>query len=136
MNANQSSLARQAVGFLAGGILAAITAGVIFVAFFPLPKEHDPRNHTGEAFIMTVLVMFFCGGFIGRRGFSAEALSDFLPSVIGTYIVVVVLPLFAGLSFSELAPFLGFASAGVVASVMGSLLLLRWFPMRSPNVEG
>jgi hypothetical protein len=136
VNTNQSSLARDAFGFLAGAILAAVAAGLIFVAFFPLPKEHDPRNHTGEAFIMTVLVMFFCGGFIGRRGFSAEALSDLLPSVIGTYVVVVVLPLVAGLSFSELAPFLGFASAGVVASVVGSLLLLRWFPTESPNVEG
>ena len=116
--------------------MAPIAAGFIFVAFFPLPKEHDPRNHTGEAFMMTVLVMFFCGGFIGRRGFSAEALSDFLPSIIGTYVVVVVLPLFAGLSFSELAPFLGFASAGIIASVLGSLLLLRWFPPKSPNVEG
>jgi hypothetical protein len=136
VNTNQSSLARDAVGFLAGAVLAAVAAGLIFVAFFPLPKEHDPRNHTGEAFMMTVLVMFFCGGFIGRRGFSAEALSDLLPSVIGTYVVVVVLPLIAGLSFIELAPFLGFASAGVAASVAGSLLLLRWFPPKSPNVEG
>jgi hypothetical protein len=135
VNTNQS-FARDAVGFLAGSILAAVAAGLIFVAFFPLPKENDPRNHTGEAFMMTVLVMFFCGGFIGRRGFSAEALSDFLPSVIGTYVVVLVLPLVAGLSFSEIVPFLGFASAGVVASVVGSLLLLRWFPTESSNVEG
>ena len=136
MNTNQSSLARDTVGFLVGAILAAVAAGLVFVTFFPLPKEQDPRNHTGEAFMMTVLVMFFCGGFIGRRGFSAEALSDFLPSVIGTYVAVVILPLFAGLSFRELLPFLGFASAGVAASVAGSLLLLRWFPPKSPNVEG
>jgi hypothetical protein len=135
VNTSQSSIARDTAGFLAGAILAAVAAGLIFVAFFPLPKESDPRNHTGEAFMMTVLVMFFCGGFIGRRGFSAEALSDLLPSVIGTYVVVVLLPLFAGLSFRELLPFLGFASTGVAASVAGSLLLLRWFPTKSPNVD-
>jgi drug/metabolite transporter (DMT)-like permease len=136
MNFNRSSLGRDAVGFFAGALLAAIAAGLVFVAFFPLPKEHDPRNHTGEAFMMTVLVMFFCGGFVGRCGFSAEALSDLLPSVIGTYVVVVLLPLVAGLSFGEIMPFLGFASAGIAASVAGSLLLLRRFPLEAPNAEG
>jgi len=133
VNINRSSLARDAVGFLLGGILAAIGAGLIFVAFFPLPKEQNPRNHTGEAFAITVLVMFLCGGFIGRRGFSAEALSDLLPPVIGTYVAVILLALTAGLGFSELAPLVGFVSAGVVASAVGSLLLMRWFPPKSPN---
>ena len=128
---NRSSLARDAAGFLLGGVLAAVAAGLIFVAFFPLPKEHNPRNHTGEAFIMTVLVMFFCGGLIGRRGFSAEAFSDLFPSITGTYITVVVLSLIAGLDFGELAPLVGFASAGVVASAVGSLLLMRWFPPKA-----
>ncbi len=82
---------------------------------------------------MTVGVMFFCGGFIGRRGFSAEALSDLVPSVVGTYVIAVLFPLIAGLSFGELAPLVGFASAGVVASAFGSLLLMRWFPPQTPH---
>ena len=133
MNTNRPSLARDTAGFLLGGMLAAVAAGLVFVAFFPLPKEHNPRNHTGEAFMMTVLVMFFCGGFIGRRGFSAEALTDLLPSVIGTFVAVVLLSLTAGLDFGELAPLVGFASAGVVASAVGSLLLMRWFPPKTPH---
>jgi len=135
VNTNQSSLARAAAGFLFGGILAAVAAGLVFVAFFPLPKEHDPRNHTSEAFGMTALVMFFCGGFIGRRGFSAEALSDLLPSVIGTFVTVVLLSLTAGLDFGELAPLVGFAATGVVASAVGSLLLMRWFPPKPPHYD-
>jgi hypothetical protein len=131
---NPSSFARDASGFFAGGILAAIAAGLLFVAFNPLPKEYNPHNHIREAFIMTVLVMFFCGGFIGRSGFSAEAWSDFVPSVMGTCIVVFVLPLIAGLSIIELAPFLGFASAGVAASLIASLLFLKWFPMDLQDV--
>jgi hypothetical protein len=135
VDTNRPSLARDTAGFFLGGILAAVTAGLAFVAFFPLPKEHDPRNHTGEAFIMTVLVMFFCGGFIGRRGFSAEALSDLLPSVIGTFVTVILLSLVAGLDFGELAPLVGFASAGIVASAGGSLLLMRWFPPKTPHYD-
>lgn len=133
VDTNPPSLARDAAGFLLGGILAAVAAGLIFVMFIPLPKEHNPQNHTGEVFIMTALVMFFCGGFIGRRGFSAEAFSDLLPSVIGTYVAVVLLSVVAGLDFSEFAPLVGFASAGVVASAVGSLLLSRWFRPKPPN---
>jgi small-conductance mechanosensitive channel len=133
VNTNRLSLARDAAGFFLGGILAVIAAGLVFVAFFPLPRDHNPRDHTGEAFMMTVLVMFFCGGFVGRRGFRAEALSDLMPSVIGTFVVVILLSLFAGLDVGELAPLLGFASAGVVASAVGSLLLMRWFPPKTPH---
>ena len=82
---------------------------------------------------MTILVMFFCGGFIGRRGFSAEALSDLIPSVIGTFVTVVLLSLTAGLDLGELAALVGFASAGVVASAVGSLRLMRWFPPNTPH---
>ena len=111
--------------------MAAVAAGLVFVAFFPLPAEHNPQNHTGEAFAMTVGVMFFCGGFIGRRGFSAEAVSDLVPSVVGTYAVAILFPLIAGLGLGELAPLVGFASAGVMASAAGSLLLMRWFPSKA-----
>jgi hypothetical protein len=135
VDTKQSSLGRGTVGFLAGGILAAAAAGLIFVAFFPLPKDHNPRNHTGEAFAMLIFVMFSCGGFIGRRGFSAEALSDLLPSTIGTFVVVVLLSLLAGLSFGELAPLVGFTLVGVAASALGSLALRMWFPPKNPSPD-
>ncbi len=135
MNIREPSFFRNALGFITGAILAAVAAGLIFVAFVPLGNIRDGRNHAPEAFMLTVLVMFFCGGFIGRRGFSAEALSDLLPSVIGTYAVVVALPLFAGLSIGEALPFVAFASAGVAASIIGSLALLRLFPMRSSTLR-
>ena len=87
-----------------------------------------------------MLVMFFCGGLIGRRGFIAESLSDFLPSVIGTYVVVGSLGLLAGLSFSEIAPMLGFTSVGVLASTVISFSYCDVFrqkfnlQMRAPHL--
>jgi hypothetical protein len=127
---------RDALGFIAGGVLAAASAGLIFVVFIPLGDIYDGRNHVPEAFMLTVLVMFFCGGFIGRRGFSAEARSDFLPSIIGTYVAVLGLPLLAGLSLGEALPFVGFASVGVVSAVAASVIFLKWFPLESPHEEG
>lgn len=81
--------------------------------------------------MLLMLVMFFCGGFVGRRGFNAESLSDFLPSVIGTYVVVTCLGLLAGLSLQELAPMIGFTSVGILASIVSSLILLRRFPPKT-----
>jgi hypothetical protein len=133
MNIRQPSLLRDALGFTVGGLLAAVFAGLAFVAFVPLGDVHDGRNHAPEAFMLTVLVMLICGGFIGRRGFSAEALSDFLPSIAGTYLAVFGLPLLAGLSLTEALPFAGFASVGVVASVAASLLFLKFVPVQLPD---
>ena len=136
MNIRQPSFLRDLIGFIAGGILAAVSAGLVFVAFVPLGDIRDGRNHVPEAFMLTVLVMFVCGGFIGRRGFSAEGRSDFYPSIIGTYVAVLGLPLLAGLSFIEALPFVGFASAGVVAAVVASLAFLAWFPIEVPHEQG
>lgn len=136
MNIRQPSLIRDALGFIAGGILAAVSAGLVFVVFIPLGDISDGRNHVPSAFMFTVLVMFFCGGFIGCRGFSAEARSDFLPPIIGTYVAVVGLPLLGGLSLAEALPFVGFASVGVVSVVIASLVFLKWFPLESPHEEG
>ena len=117
-------------------MFAAVAAGLVFVAFVPLGDIRDGRNHVPEAFMLTVLVMFVCGGFIGRRGFSAEARSDFYPSIIGTYVAVLGLPLLAGLSVIEALPFVGFATAGVVAVAVASLAFLRWFPIELPHEQG
>jgi len=129
---NHSSLLRDVLGFLVGGVLAAVASGVVLVLFYPLPAVPDPHNHTGEALAMLVLVMFFCGGFIGRRGFSADFISDLWPSVITAFGVTLFLCVLAGLSFDELAKMLGFATVGIVTSAAMSLLLQRWFP---PKIE-
>ena len=136
VNIRQPSFMRDALGFIAGGILGAASTGLIFVAFIPLGDIYDGRNHAPTAFMLTVLVMVFCGGFIGRRGFSAEARSNFLPSIIGTYVAVVGFPLLSGLSLVEALPFVGFASVGVVSVVIASLVFLKWFPLESPHEEG
>lgn len=131
MNIRRPSFIRDTLGFLVGGILASASAGLVFVVIIPLGDMNNPRNHIPEAFMLTVLTMFFSGGFIGRRGFSAKARSDFFPSITATYLAVFGLPLFAGLSFCEALPFAGFATVGVVVAVTASLVLLRWFPMES-----
>jgi len=130
VNMNHSSLLRDVVGFLVGGLLAAVASGVVLVLIYPLPAVPDPRNHTGEALLMLVLVMFFCGGFIGRRGFSADFISDLWPSVITAFGAALFLCILAGLSFDEIAKMLGFATIGIVTSAAVSLLLQRWFPLK------
>lgn len=131
MNTNQTSLLRDLVGFIVGGLVAAVASALVFLAFFPLP-EPKPTDHTREALAVLVLVVFFCGGFIGRRVFSADFWSDLLPSVVTSYVVIGFLCLLSGLDFSESAPMIGFASAGIVTSAVVLLLLGRRFP---PKIE-
>ena len=122
---------RDAVGFIVGGLAAAVAAALIFLAFFPLPPEPKPTDHTGEALAALVLAVFFCGGFIGRRAFSADFWSDLLPSVIGSYFVMGFLCLTAGLDFRETATMIGFASVGIVTSTAILLVLGRRFPPKT-----
>ncbi|HEU6448542.1 MAG TPA: hypothetical protein VFV23_08910 [Verrucomicrobiae bacterium] len=124
---NRSSLLRDVTGFCVGGLSAAVAAALVFLTFFPLP-EPKPTDHTREALTMVVLVMFFCGGFIGRRGFSADFVSDMWPSVVTSLAVVLFLCFLAGLAFDEIAPLVGFALVGIITSSVITLLLQRWFP--------
>ena len=114
-------------GFCIGGLSAAVVSALVFLAFFPLP-EPKPTDHTREALAMVVLVMFFCGGFIGRRGFSADFVSDLWPSVVTSFGVVLFLCFLAGLAFDEIAKLVGFAFVGIITSAAVSLLLQRLFP--------
>ena len=125
---NQSSFLRNLIGFLVGGVTAAVATGLVFSAFHPMPAERTPHNHTPEVLAALAIAMFFAGGFIGRRGISADFFSDLLPSVIGTYLILGFLCAIASLDFVEIAAVLGFVTVGVVASTVVSLLLLRWFP--------
>ena len=136
MSTSQSSLLRDAVGFLAGGLVASVASSFALLAFFPLPAEPNPRNHTGEALVILALAMFFCGGFIGRRAFSADFWSDLFPSVIGSYVASVFLCLIASLDFRETATMIGFASVGIVISAVVLLLLGRRFPPKTEIYEG
>jgi drug/metabolite transporter (DMT)-like permease len=128
-------LLRDVIGFFGGGIVAAVAAALVFQVFFPLPAEPKPTDHTGEALAILVLVVFFCGGFIGRRAFSADFWSDLLPSTITSYIVMVFLCLTASLDFRETATMLAFASAGIAVSTGLLILLGRRFPAKIESYE-
>ena len=132
VNMNHSSLLRDVIGFLVGGLLAAVASGVVLVLFYPVTAMPDPHNHTGEALALLVFVMFFCGGFIGRRGFSADFVSDLWPSILTSFAIVLFLCILPGLDFYEITKMVGFASVGIIASAAASLLLQRWFP---PKIE-
>jgi len=128
-----NTLARNMVGFLVGGIAAALAAALTFLAFFPLP-EPEPTDHTREALAVLVLVMFFCGGFVGRRAFNADFWSDLLPSVLGSYAVIGFLCLLSSLTWREAAPLIGFATAGIVTSAVILRLLNRRFPPKADTL--
>lgn len=110
-------------------------AALLFITFLPLPPEQLPANHTGGALAVLVLVAFFCGGFIGRRAFSADSWSDLRPSFIASYVVIGFLCLISNLDFAEAASMIGFASAGIVASALALLLLGRRFPAKAETHE-
>lgn len=118
---------RSVLGFLVGGLLAASAAAAAFFCFYSLPKTPDPRDHTGEAFALLMLVVLVSGGFIGRRGFSADFVSDLLWPVGTVYGIVVFICLLSGISFGEASIMIAFASVGVFASAAGSLLLRKRF---------
>jgi hypothetical protein len=134
VNTNPSSLLRDVVGFFAGALAAAVAAWLAFLAFIPLP-EPKPTDHTREALAVLVSVVFFCGGFIGRRALSADFWSDLWPSVTTSYVVIGFLCLTSGLDFSEAALMIGFASAGIVTSAVLLLLLGRRFPPKTETYE-
>jgi hypothetical protein len=128
---NRPSLLRDVVGFIVGGLVAAVASAFVFLCFFPLPPNPKATDHTREALAVLVLVVFFCGGFIGRRGFSADFWSDLWPSVITSYVIIGFLCLFSGLDLSESAPMIGFASSGIVTSAIVLVFLGRYFPPKA-----
>ncbi len=131
MSSDQSSLLRDTIGFLVGAVTAAAAAGLVFVMFYPpLPESNPSRHDRAAALAILVIVMFFCGGFIGRRGLSAQFLSDLRWPVVGSYIVVAFLCLLASFSLAETAIMLAFATAGILSSAVLSLALLWRFPLK------
>jgi hypothetical protein len=127
-------LLRDVVGFLAGGLLAALLSCVVFLAFFPLPPP-KPTDHTREALAMLLFVNFFCGAFIGRRALSADFVSQLLLSLGGSYVVMVLLCFLASLDFSETATMIGLASAGIIPSAAALFLFGQRFPGKTENYE-
>jgi hypothetical protein len=131
MSSNQSSFLRDLVGFLVGAVVAAASAGLIFAVFYPpLPESNPSRHDRGAALAILVIVMFFCGGFIGRRGFSAQFLSDLRWPVVGSYVVAAFLCVLASFSLAETATMLAFATAGILSSAVVSLTLLWRLPVK------
>lgn len=130
---HQSSFIRDLMGFLAGGIAGAASILVLFLLFQRAPSHPTPHDHTMEALLAFCIALFFAGGFIGRRGISADFYSDFFPPVIGTYVILGFLCVLAGLGFVEIAGAMGIVTVGVVASVVVTLLLRRWFPPKTDH---
>src|SRR5438105_11572491 len=131
MNSNQSSFLRDLIGFLVGAVVAAAAAGLVFVLFYPpLPESNPSRHDRAGALAILVIVMFFSGGFIGRRGFSADFLSDLRWPVVGSYIVVVFLCFLASFSLGEIATMVAFATTGILSSAVVSVILLSRFPVK------
>jgi hypothetical protein len=131
VNTNQPSFARDLTGFLVGALVASAAAGLVFVLFYPpLPESNPSRHDRAAAFGILIIVMFFSGGIIGRRGFSADFLSDLLWPVAGSYIVVVFLSFLASFSLREIATMVAFATAGILSSTVASWLLHWRFPVK------
>ena len=124
---------RHLVGFVGGALISALASAAVFVSFVPFPVEHRPTDHTREAFLVLVLAMLFCGGFIGARAFSADAFTDVLPRVGIVYGAIAGLCLLASLDLRESAIMIAFASAGILCSSVALLLLGRRFPRRDEN---
>lgn len=113
--------------------MAAVVAGVTLATVFPIPPDEPGRPNYGPvALVAVVIASFFCGGFIGRRAFSADFWSDLLPSVATSYGVMLFLCLTGSLDVRETASMLGFASAGIVVSTTLLIFLGRRFP---PKLE-
>jgi hypothetical protein len=124
---NRRSLLRDVIGFLVGGATGAIGSTLVYLAFFGAPKgAHNGED--GAPLAALTFYLFVAGGFIGRRGFTADFRSDLYPSIIGSYVVAVFLCVIAGLSFGELSAMIGFATAGILVSAVSSLLLMRCWP--------
>ena len=124
---NRRSLLRDVIGFAVGAMVGAVAAGIVYLAFLGAPKgAHNGED--GAPLAVLVVFMLFAGGFIGRRGFTADFISDLYPSTIGSYIVAVISCVFAGLSLGELGAMIAFATMGILASAVTSLLLMRCFP--------
>lgn len=134
MKTNEAVL-RDVIGFVGGGAAAAVVAAVILRQLLPLPVEPRRGDHTGEALAILVASVFFCGGFIGRRAFSADSWSELLPSVITSYAVLLLLCVTASLDFRETGTMLVFASAGMVTSGVLMALPGRRFPLQSETTD-
>lgn len=116
------SLLRDIVGFSVGGLLASILSCVVFLIFFPLSPD-KPTDHSREALAMLAFGSFLCGAFIGRRAFTADFVSQMLPSLSVSYSVMLLLCFLASLDFSEIARIIGVASAGILPSAAALFLL-------------
>ncbi len=44
------------LGFLMGGVVAALSSGLTFLVFVPLGDLKDGRNYAPEAFVLTILI--------------------------------------------------------------------------------
>ena len=131
MNTHLSSFVRGLIGFIVCGAAAAASASSVLVWFFPIPPgESDFPNYGSPTVAIFAVMTFLCGAFIGRRGFTADVPSSLIRPVIGSYIFLIFLVFANHAPLSDAAIFIGFASVGIVASVVIALAVLRWIPYK------
>jgi hypothetical protein len=125
-----SSFVRGLIGFVVCGAVAATSASFILVAFFPIPPgESAFPNYGSPTVVLFGLMTFFCGAFIGRRGFTADAPACLLRPIIVSYIFLALMFAHSG-ALTDAAGFICFASVGIVASVAISIAVMRWIPYK------
>jgi hypothetical protein len=123
-----SPLFRDFLGFLAGGVNAAMASALVFLAFHPPDAQPKRHNHTYQILEMLVVGMLVCGGIIGRKGIKTGSFTDLLPSIFGVYIFLWFSCILGRLELGEIAAVFGWVTPGVLVSAVVSLLLSNWFP--------
>jgi hypothetical protein len=118
---------RGLIGFIVGGLVALVLAGVTLATIYPMPPDQPNRpNYGPDAMSLLVIVTFFCGGFIGRCGFTTNFVSKLFRPIICAYLVILFLCFFSDASFVEAIKMIGFASVGILASAVISVAAFSW----------
>src|SRR6266567_3065368 len=102
MNANPTIVVRGLVGCILGSVVAALSAGIAFVAFRSMPPDVPGQpNYYGYALLLVVIVAFMCGALIGLVGFISRTASALWWPVAGCYPFMLFLCIVKEASFHE-----------------------------------
>ena len=125
---------RGLVDAIAGAFFAGLATVLVFQLLVPLPSDPEPTDHTGTVRAVVLLFNLVAGGFVGRRGFTADHLGELGPAIIGSHSVAIFLSVVAGLNLVETAGIVGLASVGTIASAIGTIMLKALFPPKEDEL--